>query len=72
MNEYLQGKILTKFKLLTIRRSKIGQRIIALLLVHNIRHGVDVIRKRRDTQSLDHDVREVIGIEHEVLTTVAQ
>ena len=55
---------------LTIRGSEVWQGVVTLLLSHDVRHHVDVVRERRDAQPLDDDVGQVVGVHHQVVLAV--
>lgn len=60
----------TGIHVLTVSSCKIWQRIVALFLGHDVGHHVNIVGKRRDPESLNDDIRQVVWVQHQVLLAV--
>lgn len=55
---------------LTVSSSEVGKGIITLLLHHDVLHHVDVVHKWSDAQAFHNHIRQVVWVQHQVLTAV--
>ena len=58
--------------MLTVGSGEVGQGVVALFLCHDICHDADVVGERCNAQPFDHDVRQVVWVQHEMLPRVAE
>ena len=56
----------------TVGSCEVRQRIVALLLCHDLGHHRRVVRERRDAQTFHDDIRQMIRVQHEMLATVLE